>query len=52
MLASEMIERLQQLMDEHGDLPVLLYDWNEGYAPPLEASSVDYEDDAFCIDAE
>ncbi|MBI1890498.1 MAG: hypothetical protein HYS18_07630 [Burkholderiales bacterium] len=52
MLASELIEKLEILIAEHGDLPVALYDWNEAYAPPAESTSVTYEDGQFCVDAD
>lgn len=52
MRASQLIEQLKALMEEHGDLPVALYDWNEAYAPPAEATLVTFEDGQFCIDAE
>ncbi|MGE4340928.1 MAG: hypothetical protein AB7E55_34010 [Pigmentiphaga sp.] len=42
MKASELIEKLQILIAEHGDLDVYLDDWNEGYAPAAKATEVDY----------
>lgn len=52
MLASELIEQLETLIEQHGDLPVALYDWNEAFAPPAKATSVTYEEGQFCIDAD
>ncbi len=54
MKASELIEKLQALISEHGDLDVYLKDWSEDYNPPASADSVEYSarrgDKRFVID--
>ena len=42
MKASELIEKLQALISEHGDLDVYLKDWSEDYNPPASSESVEY----------
>lgn len=51
MMASELLERLQALVQEHGDLEVYLTDWSEGYNKPGESVSVEYSGGKFVVDA-
>lgn len=55
MKASELIEKLQELVSEHGDLDVYLADWSEEYSQPGTSCSVEYsvrgEHERFVIDA-
>lgn len=51
MKASELIEQLQTLIQEHGDLNVYLTDWSEEYNKPGESVSVEYSFGKFVIDA-
>ena len=42
MQLSDFIKKLQAIEAEgHGDLPVVLSDWNEGYAKPNESAAED-----------
>ena len=36
MTVRELIARLKKIAATEPDLPVVLYDWNEGYLPPWE----------------
>jgi len=42
MKASELIEELQNMISEHGDLDVFLTDWSEEYNQPANAVSVQF----------
>lgn len=42
MILSAFIKRLQEIeAQRHGDKPVKLADWNEGYAKPNESAAED-----------
>lgn len=51
MMASTAVRILQQLIDEKGDAPLLIADWNEGYKAPTNATVIERENDAFIVDA-
>ena len=51
MKASELVEQLNVLIKNHGDLDVYLADWSECYEDPGKAMTVRYSSDKFIIDA-